>query len=159
MYQLCVSGASVCVLRGLCVGFMIIATRYTIERVAGADGFKIRNHDAPLCPGCGSLCSGYDTRSRRVIGDDGIKVIYHLRRVRCPACEVLHIEQPDFMRPRKHYTAAVIDNVIKGDVEDCPAEHSTIWRWKNENHPPGLQCLSSGDVVPSKHTAKKGDKP
>jgi len=109
---------------------MIIAIRYTVERVDGADVFKIHNLNAPLCPVCGSLCSGYDTRARRVIGDDGRAILYRLRRVRCPACDVLHIEQPDFMRPRKRYAAAVIDAVLDGRGECCPADDRTIRRWK-----------------------------
>ena len=136
---------------------MIIAYRYHVERVMDTEVFRIRNHDAPLCPDCGSLCSGYDTRSRRVIGDDGQTTIYRLRRVRCPVCDVLHIELPDFMRPRKHYAAAVIDNAVAGDGGDCSAENTTIWRWR-KNHPPGLQCLSSESVLQSTHTDKKGDK-
>ena len=139
-----------------CVYCMIIATRYAIEQVEGADAFKIRNHDAPLCPDCGSLCSGYDTRSRRVFGDDGRPTRYKLRRVRCPLCDVLHLEQPDFMRPRKHYAATVIYAALEGDG-NCPAENTTIWRWRKENYPPGLQCLSDGSAVESAHTDKKGD--
>ena len=123
------------------------------------DVFKIRNLDAPLCPDCSSLCSGYDTRSRRVIDDDGRKVTYRLRRLRCLACEVLHIEQPDFMRPHKHYTAAMIDKVLDGLDADCPAEASTMWRWKNENHPPGLQCPLDNEMLNSTKPKKREDNP
>ena len=76
---------------------MIIAQRYSIERIEGSEKIKIKNHDAPLCPTCGSFCSGYDTRSRSVVGDDGRVAIYRLRRVRCPVCDVLHLEIPDFI--------------------------------------------------------------
>jgi hypothetical protein len=65
---------------------------------------------------------------------------------------------PDFMRPRKHYAAAIIEAVQEGRGENCPAESSTIWRWRHENYPPGLQCLSSGSVLESTHTDKEGDK-
>jgi len=109
---------------------MIIATRYTVERVEGAEVFTIRNHDAPLCPLCGSLCSGYDTRSRHSIDGAGFVRWFALRRLRCPDCKKLHIELPDFMRPRKHYAAAVIDDVLDGSGDDCPADNTTMWRWK-----------------------------
>ena len=119
---------------------MIIITRYVVEQEPGAEAFRVRNLDAPLCPFCGSLCSGYDTRPRRVIGDDGGALVYRLRRVLCPACDKLHLEIPDFMRPRKHYAASVITDVLDGGGSDCPAEATTMWRWRRENHPPGLQC-------------------
>ena len=136
---------------------VIITHQYKIEKVEGADAFRIRSYNAPLCPTCGSLCLGYDTRSRRAFGGDGQATFYLLRRVRCPSCDVLHIELPDFTLPRKHYTAAVINAVLDGSKESCPAEASTMWRWRRENHPPGLQCLSSGIVVQSPYSDKKGD--
>jgi len=138
---------------------MIIATRYTVERVEGSDVFKIHNRDAPLCPSCRSLCSGYDTRPRRVIGDDGRAVVYRLRRVRCLICDVLHVELPDFMRPRKRYTGAVIDAVLGGRGECCPADDRTIRRWICENRPPAMSGVSGGCVVQSTYSDKKGDEP
>ena len=127
---------------------MIIASRYNIERIKGTETFRIRNLAAPLCPNCTALCSGYDNRLRRVIGDDGRVAVYRLRRLRCPACNTLHIELPDFMHPRKHYAAAVIDDVLAERGESCHADNTTIWRWRREkNHPPGLQCLSSDNDV------------
>jgi hypothetical protein len=136
---------------------MIIALRYTVKRVEGTNKYKIHNHDAPFCPSCGSLCSGYDTRSRRVVGDDGGGTIFRLRRVRCPSCDVLHIELPDFMRPLKRYAAAVIDDVLNGNGACCPAEASTMWRWRCENHPPEMQSLTNGNMIKSTHNNKKGD--
>jgi len=134
---------------------MIISTKYIIEQAEGEGIFRIKNLDAPLCPDCGSLCSGYDTRTRPVIGDDGAAVVYKLRRVRCPVCEVLHTEQPDFMRPRKRYAAAVIDDVMTGRGESCPADDRTMRRWRRENHPPDMSGVSDGRVIQSSYSDEK----
>lgn len=138
---------------------MIVIHRYLVERVEGTEMFCVRNLDAPLCPVCGSLCSGYDTRSRSVTSGDGSIAVYRLRRVHCPACDALHLEMPDFMRPRKRYAAAVIDAVLKGRGECCPAEASTMWRWRRENHPPAMQCLEAGGVVKSTQSDIEEDEP
>ncbi len=109
---------------------MIIATDYQIEIVAGSDWFRIKNRKPPLCPDCGSLCSGYDTRPRQLIDGLGVTHTFKLRRLRCPSCGTLHLELPDLMQPRKHYDAATIARAQAGDVDSCPAEDSTIRRWR-----------------------------
>jgi hypothetical protein len=138
---------------------VIVMHRYLVERVEGAEVFRVQNLDAPLCPSCGSLCSGYDTRLRSVTGSDGCVAMYRLRRVRCPVCGILHLEMPDFMRPRKRYAAAVIDAVLEGHGECCPAEASTMWRWLRENHPPAMQCPKAGGMVQSTQSDTEEDEP
>ena len=76
---------------------MIIAKRYTVLHCDDGRHFKIKNKDAPLCPSCGVLLSGYDTRLRHCIGVDGEIRWFKLRRLRCPSCRKLHLELPDFM--------------------------------------------------------------
>lgn len=61
-----------------------------------------------------------------------------LRRLRCSHCGRLHLEIPDVMQPQKHYAAEVIRKVEAGELGSCPADDSTIRRWKKENHPPDL---------------------
>jgi hypothetical protein len=117
---------------------MIIASRYRIEKDESADVYRVRNLDAPLCPSCGSLCSGYDTRSRHSIDGAGVVRWFALRRLLCPTCGKLHTELPDFMRPRKHYDGDVIAAAMESSTGDCPADDSTIRRWRRKNHPPGL---------------------
>ena len=102
---------------------MIIATDYQIEIVAGSGWFRIKNRKPPLC-------SGYDTRPRQLIDGLGVTHTFKLRRLRCPSCGTLHLELPDLMQPRKHYDAATIARAQAGDVDDCPAEDSTIRRWR-----------------------------
>lgn len=116
---------------------MVIVTRYTVEEGPGA--YRIRARDPPLCPACGVLLSGYDTRPRRVVDSSGTVLLFQLRRLRCPACHRLHLELPDFMRPYKHYASPVIEAVEAGATASCPADNSTMRRWAKITHP---LCLS-----------------
>lgn len=109
---------------------MLVATRYTVSFDASRGVYVVRNKDAPLCPQCGALMSGYDRRKRKVIGEDGKTHIYRLRRLRCSGCGQLHIELPDRLLPHKHYEAAIINAVKHGDSSQCPADDSTINRWR-----------------------------
>lgn len=117
---------------------LIIAINYTVEYDEARKVYKIRNKDAPFCPDCGQLLSGYDTRARHVIDSAGQICWYRLRRLKCPGCKKLHLELPDFMAPKKHYEARLIEDVIAGRLDSCPADDSTIRRWKNGKYPPSL---------------------
>ena len=108
---------------------MIVATNYEI--ITDPEGFsRILNRCAPLCPDCGALCSGYDTRRRKLITAAGDTIIFKLRRVRCPRCRRLHIEAPDIMARGKHYERAAIEAARAGSVAPVAAEDSTIRRWR-----------------------------
>ena len=109
---------------------MLVATHYTVSLDSAKGVYVVRNRDAPMCPECGALMSGYDHRKREVIGADGKASTYLLRRLCCPKCKKLHIEIPDNLIPHKHYEAAVIKAVIAGDDSRCPADNSTISRWR-----------------------------
>lgn len=117
---------------------LIIAINYTVEYDETRKVYKIRNKDAPLCPDCGQLLSGYDTRARHVVDSSGQIFWYRLRRLKCPGCEKLHLELPDFMAPKKHYEARLIEDVMAGRSDSCPADDSTIRRWKKGKYPPSL---------------------
>lgn len=86
----------------------------------------------PYCPECGQLCSGYDHRRRHLINEEtGQKEWYKLRRVWCANCDRVHLDLPSCFEPRKHYAADVIERVVLFDLLDgCPADSSTIRRWK-----------------------------
>ncbi len=120
---------------------MIIATRYTTEYDEARGTYKIRNMEAPVCPDCGLLLSGYDTRARHVIDNSGEVRWFLLRRLRCNGCCKLHLELPDFMQPKKHYEAQLINDVLAGRSDFCPADDSTIRRWKRAKNPPGLPSV------------------
>ena len=96
----------------------------------------VHSNALPLCPKCQYLMSGYDKRRRSVICDSGEKVVYILRRFRCPLCEAIHLEIPDCIAPKKHYAADVIKDTIDGTIDFCSADDSTMRRWKK--NPPVL---------------------
>jgi hypothetical protein len=126
---------------------MIIATRYTVELDEARGAYRIRSLQTPLCPDCGLLLSGYDTRRRHVIDDTGAARWFLLRRLRCPSCGKLHLEIPDFMQARKHYEAQLIRDVLAGLSESCPADDST-----EEKSPPGSPVPEDADTVCSTYT-------
>lgn len=96
-----------------------------------ADGVRvIHNLDRPACPECGRKPSGYDRRRRVLLDDRGEPSVYLLRRLWCANCRRLHLEAPDCIQPQKHYTAQLIAGTVSGAVECCPADDSTIRRWK-----------------------------
>lgn len=108
---------------------VVLVTEYRLEYDARAREYKIRSTRSPLCPGCGCLLSGYDTRARKIIDSDGETYTFRLRRLRCPRCRALHLEIPDLIRPHKHYSAETIRQALQ-DGSSCPADDSTIRRWK-----------------------------
>lgn len=84
------------------------------------------------CPICGGKLSGRDSRVRQLIGADGNVMRLRIRRLRCKGCGRIHSELPDIVQPFKHYASAVIQEVLDGNTDGCPAEDSTIRRWRLE---------------------------
>ena len=109
---------------------MLIATHYTVSFDITKGVYVVRNKDAPICPQCGALMSGYDHRKRKVTGADGEPRIFLIRRLRCQVCRQIHSEIPDSLIPYKHYESEVIEAVRQGDDSLCPADDSTIRRWQ-----------------------------
>lgn len=110
---------------------MLIVKRYREKE--RADGTRvIYNLDRPRCPVCGGYLHGYDRRRRVVLDDMGRSVAYLLRRLWCAQCRHLHLEAPDSIQPQKHYAALLIAGTISGAVNSCPADDSTIRRWKKD---------------------------
>ncbi len=109
---------------------MITTTRYSVEYDEIKELFTIRSSDAPICPDCGLLMSGYDMRRRHVIDRSGSCRWYLLRRFRCSSCKKLHLQIPDFIKKNKHYEKNIIDDALSGHFDSCPAEDSTIRRWR-----------------------------
>lgn len=110
---------------------MLIIKCYRVE-IAGNGIKTVSSRETPLCPLCGVLMSGYDKRKRTVICDDGSREVYLLRRYRCPQCKRLHLAIPDCIEPQKHYAAETIAATIAGVISHCPADNSTIRRWKKK---------------------------
>lgn len=115
---------------------MLIVEHYSIE--IKPDGVReVVARSPPYCPVCGYLMSGYDKRRRGVIESDGSKTIYSLRRLYCGRCRRLHLEIPASIAPNKHYSAQTIAETVSGKAAHCPAESSTMRRWR-KNYPPVL---------------------
>lgn len=72
-----------------------------------------------------------DSKNRHALKDDGTKHIYRLRRLKCSACNTLHTELPDFMLPFKHYETSVIEETLEDSNDHCPADNSTMNRWRS----------------------------
>mgnify|MGYP003456825726 FL=1 len=70
-----------------------------------------------------------DSRDRVCQHADGIRRVYRLRRLYCKHCRKTHTELPDFMQPFKRYVANVVEAVVDGRSETCPAEESTMRKW------------------------------
>ena len=50
--------------------------------------------------------------------------------MRCKDCGKLHTELPKIIEPYKHYKGSVIEAELDGTRDDCPADTSTMNRWK-----------------------------
>lgn len=97
------------------------------------DGLKlIKSREPVLCPDCGGFLTGYDRRRRSVLDSSGSRSVYLLRRLYCRKCGKLHLEIPATMQPQKHYEAQLIEETANGSADYCPADNSTIRRWKKE---------------------------
>lgn len=109
---------------------MITITDFTVNYDPERNAYKITSKDVLCCPLCGGPMSGYDTRRRHVVDGAGNTYWLLLQRLRCSSCNKLHVIAPAFIVPRKHYEASVIADVKAGRVDLCPADNSTIRRWR-----------------------------
>lgn len=134
---------------------MIITNHYNIKHDSAKNAFRIENKGLPLCPDCGQHLSGYDTRKRHAIDGSGAVRWFLLRRLRCSGCGKIHLELPDFIQPQKHYESQVILETLTGLSDHCPADDSTIWRWRNQNNPPGLHSAFDLGAVNSTYIDTK----
>lgn len=107
---------------------VVIITRYII--IPQGELWEVRSKEAVRCPRCQSIMSGYDRRCRKGIDGSGVVHVYQLHRAKCPQCHAVHLLLPDFLQKNKHYTADVISAAVE-DPSRCPAEDSTIRRWRN----------------------------
>lgn len=71
-----------------------------------------------------------DSRNRHCLNGKGERLELRIRRLKCRSCGKIHTELPDFLQPFKHYVSQVIEDVLDKVTTSCPAEGSTIRRWK-----------------------------
>lgn len=94
--------------------------------------FFVKSNESLPCPLCGGHLISRDSRRRRLIRDDGNSITLQIRRLLCKKCNTLHSELPDIVQPFKHYASSVIQKVLDGRTDDCPAEDTTIRHWIHE---------------------------
>lgn len=90
----------------------------------------VASKETSCCPICSHALVGYDRRCRNVKDEAGLTKTYSLRRLKCKACNTIHTELPSFIHPYKHYESNVIEKTLNNDDFTCPAEDSTIGRWR-----------------------------
>lgn len=109
---------------------MVTITDYIVEYDQDKNAYRIISRNALFCPVCNSKLSGYDTRRRHVVDTTGNTYWLLLQRYRCTSCGKLHIVAPSFIVQQKHYEASIIADVKAGRIDACPADNSTIRRWR-----------------------------
>ena len=92
-----------------------------------------------ICESCGSDLKYYDKVSRMVRTKNRKASIITVKRFKCPVCNCIHRNLPDYIYPYKQYEAEIIDGVVEGFItcdtigfEDYPCE-LTMFRWRSEN--------------------------
>lgn len=92
-----------------------------------------------VCPKCFSQLIRNDEYQRYVIDEDGVNEQTVIMQVKCTKCGSTHAILPDFIRPYKHYGAAVIELALATieetgnfSISNCPADDSTIRQWATE---------------------------
>lgn len=110
---------------------MVTITDYTVLRTG--KGYRAVTMKNLNCPFCNGKLRVRDSRRRKVIMSDGKERIFLLRRLQCKACGSIHLEMLVLMTPYKHYARQVIICALfGGSLLDCPAEESTIYRWRKK---------------------------
>lgn len=92
--------------------------------------FFIRSKEEAICPCCGESLMVKDSRNRHCLNGKGDRIELRIRRLKCRSCGKIHTELPDFIQPFKRYIVQVIEAVIDQTTTSCPAEGSTMRRWK-----------------------------
>lgn len=93
----------------------------------------IVNKDTPLCPDCNVAMTARSSYPRKITDDSDKEHLFRLRLLKCPKCGKSHAEIPDCMMTFKHYSAAVIEKVLSGEIDYFPGDASTVYRWKKNN--------------------------
>lgn len=111
---------------------------YELIRTSGIDFaeisyLKIQNHNYPICcPICEREMQVKDSKRRYIKDETGRKVPFNLRRFHCEACNRLHTELPDLVRPYSQYDTATIERVRSGEYVTFGGDDSTIRWWRKK---------------------------
>jgi len=82
------------------------------------------------CPLCKGKLVARDTVDRHYRDEEGEKVWFRIRRLRCKECGKLHRELPDILLPYKHYRCEIIEETADGKEEAPGPEARTLQRWR-----------------------------
>lgn len=100
-----------------------------------------------VCPKCFSKLFRNDEYNRCVIDESGVHEQTVIMQTMCTKCGTTHALLPDFIRPYKHYGAALMELALAtieetGDfsTSNCPADDSTIRRWAKEFRERGIMA-------------------
>lgn len=91
-----------------------------------------------ICQNCGTVLKYYDKVSRIVRSRNRETKWIRVERFRCPVCNCIHRDLPDYIFRYKQYESEVIIGVVEGLItcetvgfEDYPCE-ITMLRWKTQ---------------------------
>ena len=109
---------------------------------------KMMEKGEVVCPICGEKMRLHGAYSRRPKDNEGVRHEGWVAQGHCVTCNKYHSVIPSFIRPYKQYEAEVIEAVLRAEEEgggkrqsDCPANESTINRWKREFAERGARAL------------------
>ena len=113
---------------------MVIIKHYSLEYNEKLNSFYVKSREKSYCPYCEESFKVIGSRKRIIFRQDGSKERLIIRRLQCCECYRISHELPDIIIPYKRYESDVIADALDGTVSSqndcCPAEHSTIQRWK-----------------------------
>ena len=108
---------------------MISISKYKLEYNKDENIYYVQTDEIPLCPICVSELIKKGRRKRKSLNQEGMWVVFSIRRLKCCKCKKTHHELPDCIIPYKRYGTRAIENIIN-DVAEVFCEESTIWRIK-----------------------------
>jgi hypothetical protein len=83
------------------------------------------------CPSCGGPVQSWDKAKRHGYLEDGTKLLFQIRIVKCKSCKKKHRVLPSFLIPYKRFLAVVIARTILAGCprDTCAAEYETQRQW------------------------------
>jgi phage FluMu protein Com len=69
--------------------------------------------------------------NRHYRDEEGEKVWFRIRRLRCKECGKLHRELPDILLPYKHYRCEIIEETLDEKEEAPGPDARTLQRWRD----------------------------
>ena len=113
---------------------MVIIQNYTLEP-RGDTSFSCKSREESHCLHCRGKFKVIGSRRRVLYQQDGSCIFLVVRRLRCLGCKKISHELPDIVVPYKRHEADTIACRLAGNPLQkavcCPAESSTMNRWKH----------------------------